>query len=298
MIIEEILSELGYKLAQHGNYYSTQAVYRQGSSPTSLTIYPKSNVVIDWVTGERFNIESLVRKTLNLPDLNHAKKWLEIRNINLQNTEKPEPMLTEPKTFPLEWLNELKPDHSYWLNRGISKEVLEELKGGIATDKIPRMKGRYCFSIWNSKNQLIGLQGRSLDGKNPRYKIIGEKSMFAFPLHVNKKDIKQKSEIILVEGVGCLMSLMSANIRNSMCLFGVSLSNHQLSTIIGLSPQRIIISTNNDGKAGNEAAQKIQFRLLKFFDKKQVEIKLPYLKDINLMLTQTGVDSIKNLYAT
>ena len=179
------------------------------------------------------------------------------------------------------------------IDKNTSKEVLEELGGGIAD--LPKMKGRYVLPIWNSKKQIIGLQGRSLDGKNPVYKILGSKSEFCFPMHVNLKDIKQKSEVVLVEGVGCAMSLMVAGIRNSLVLFGTSLSNHQLSTIISIAPQKILISTNRDHGPGIIAADKLQRRLWKFFDKRQVEIRLPSSqKDFNEMLQKDGVQSIKD----
>ena len=289
MNVEEILLNLGYVLTPDSKGWRSSALYREGVNTSSLLIYKNGNWT-DFVQGSGGNLAQLVKITLNLPDLNHAKQWLETKSV-ITETEKPEPTLSEPTIFSTEILKNIKSDHSYWLNRGISKEVLDELGGGIAD--IPKMKGRYVFTIWNSKKQIIGIQGRSLDGKNPRYKILGSKSEFCFPLHINLKDIKQKSEIILVEGVGCLLSLMVTGIRTGMVLFGTSLSNHQLSTIIAINPKKILICLNNDGAAGNSGAEKLEKRLLKFFDKHQVEIKLPVLKDFNeMILSEDGKESI------
>ena len=293
MNVEEILTSLGYTLFPDSKGWRSPAIYREGSNPSSLLIYKNGNWV-DFVEGRRGNLNQLVQATLHLSDPNQAKQWLETKNVRTI-IEQPELTLNEPQIFPPEILQNLKPDHSYWLNRGISKDVLEELGGGIAD--LPKMKGRYCFIIWNSKKQIIGIQGRSLDGKNPVYKILGSKSDFCFPLHINLKDIKRKSEIILVEGVGCALSLMVAGIRNSLVLFGTSLSNHQLSTIISIAPQKILISTNRDHGPGIIAADKLQRRLWKFFDKRQVEIRLPIgQKDFNEMLMVDGVESIRNWY--
>jgi hypothetical protein len=47
-------------------------------------------------------------------------------------------------------------------------------------------------------------------------------------------------------------------------------------------PDRIIISTNNDADnnfAGNSAAEKMQQSLFEFFNKNQIEIRLPKCKD-------------------
>ena len=293
MNVEEVLINLGYDLSPDNKGWRSTRLYAEGDNPTALLIH-RDGSWIDFVDGKRGSLSQLVQITLKLSDLNQAKEWLDKKEVVI-NIEKPEPTLNEPKIFPIEWVENLNPDHSYWINRGISEEVMKEFKGGIATEKIPRMKGRYVLSIWNSQKQLIGLQGRSLNGKLPKYKILGEKQKFCFPLHLNMKDIKQKSEIILVEGVGCAFSLMEAGIRNCMVLFGISLSNHQLSTILAINPKKIIVSTNSDN-AGQENADKLQRRLWKFFDKRQVEIKLPPLKDLNLLLTTRGVSAIKEWY--
>lgn len=294
MNIEEVLGELGYKLNNRGYYYTTNAMYREGQDPTSLTIYPDKNLVIDWVSGERMSLERLVQMTLKLSTPIQAKEWLKTKNVNIIKVEE-EPKLEEPQILPIKWLNYLTPDHSYWIKRGISEEVIKEFKGGIATEQIPRMKGRYCFPIIQD-GKLVGLQGRSLNGKMPKYKIVGFKSGFLYDVERNLPYINQKREIILVESIGNALSLSTAGINNWMVLFGVSLSNQQLSKIISINPNRIIISTDNDNGAGNEGAQKIYARLIKFFDRKQIEVRLPKLKDINEAIVKTGVDSIKEMY--
>ena len=297
MSVEEILTQIGYDLTNRGNYFTCRANYRQGQNEGSMAIYPDSNLVVDFVEGTKFSIETLISKTLNLGSEHKVKEWLKSKNVII-NVEK-EPMIETPQIFPETWISELIPDHSYWLNRGISKEVLEEFKGGVCVNS--RMKDRYVIGIRDSQNQLIGLQGRTLKDKNPKYKILGCKNEFLFPLHLNTEDIKKKNEIILVEGIGCAFSLFMAGIRNCMVIFGVGLSNQQLTEIIKINPRKIIISTNNDasdgGTAGNEAARKIGSRLLKFFDKRQVEVRLPILKDINLLQTTYGVESVRRMYA-
>ena len=291
--LENVLTDLGYNIQKGSNYYSTSALYRGGDNTTSITIYPERNLVIDWVSGERFTIESLIAKTLKIEEPK-VTEWLKTKNVSLV-IEKPEPKLEEQTVFPIEYIEGLVQDHSYWLNRGISLETLQLFRGGVATD-LPGMNNRYVLGVWNAKNQLVGFQGRSLNNKQPKYKIKGEKSQFCYPFHLNIKEIQKKKEVILVEGVGCLFSLYEAVIRNVMVLFGVSLSNHQLTMLLRLNLNKIIISTNNDGHAGNTAAVKIQRRLLKFYDKKQIEVRLPPGKDFNEVLLNDGIDRIKSWY--
>lgn len=293
MNIEEVLTEIGYTLKNHGNYFTCRAVYRNGDNDGAIAIYPNKNVVIDFVTGEKFNIENLIAKTLGINNKTEIQNWINSRHLVI-NIEKPEPMLTEPKIFPVEWLNELKPDHSYWTNRGISEKTLSEFRGGVCEKEM--MKNRYVIPVFDKTNNLIGLVGRTLVNSKIKYKVKGSKNLFRHPFNLNLKDIKRKREIILVEGQGCVLSLFEAGIRNCLCLFGVSLSNEQFSSLLALDLNKIIIATNRDQGPGIIAAEKLQKRLLKFFDRKQVEIRIPEQKDLNEVLQKNGVEGIKDWY--
>lgn len=273
MNIQEILHDLGYNLNNHGNYYTCQAVYRNGVNPGSLVIYPNTNIVIDFVTGQKFSVEELIKLSLGLKDIKDAKEWLKTKNVTITAEEK-EPQIQEPKIFPAEWVNHLDPNHEYWINRGISKEVLEELKGGIATDGIPRMKGRYVFPIFNSQNKLVGLAGRLvIDDKNkPKWKLLGEKKLWKYPLFANHKIINNKKQVVLVESIGNLLALWDAGCKNVIVMFGVDVSFEIINYLLKFNIRNIIISTDNDGGAGNQAAIKIKRKLCKYFDHYAVRI--------------------------
>ena len=47
------------------------------------------------------------------------------------------------------------------------------------------MQHRYVFPIFNGKNEIIGFAGRDLlqmkDNKRPKWKLIGDKSMWKYP---------------------------------------------------------------------------------------------------------------------
>ena len=198
-----------------------------------------------------------------------------------------EEKLNGEKIYPVEILNNLVPDHSYWQNRGISLEVMKIFKGGIGINT-GRLKDRYIVPIFNGKNQIIGFNARTLINSPMKYKTIGPKKNFRWPLHINLDKIKETKILILVESVGCCFSLFMVGITNCMCLFGTELSFPQLNTLLKLNLDKIIIATNNDGEngPGNEAAQKIYRKLNKYIDSRNLIIALPQLKDFNEYLTK------------
>jgi DNA primase len=89
--------------------------------------------------------------------------------------------------------------------------------------------------------------------------------------------------------VGDMLSLWEAGVKNSMVIFGLDASVPQLNALIRLDPNKIIISLNNDEKnnsAGNLAAEKLERKLLKYFDRNQVSVKLPTENDFGEMSVQ------------
>lgn len=296
--ISSILIELGYKLRKSNDYYQCKALYRGGDSDTSLAIYPQKNLVIDFVTGEKFSINHLLALSLNLKSDEEVKIWLDNKNYQLPIFKIQEEKLEGEKIFPSEILKNLLQDHSYWQNRGISLEVLKLFSGGIGVGN-GRLKNRYIIPIFNGKNQIIGFNARTLIDSSIKYKTIGQKKNFRWPLHINLAEIKEKKSIILVEGMGCVFSLFEVEIKNCMCLFGTELSFPQLNTLLKLNLDKIIIATNNDGEngPGNEAAQKIYRKLNRYIDSRNLVIALPLKKDFNeLIQEKEGNKLIKEWY--
>lgn len=301
--IEDVLSELGYVLHRSGNYFQTAANYRDGSDPTSLTIYPDDNLCVDWVLGEKFSIETLIARTLKIENLEDVAEALKQKNLYVQITQ-PKPKIKMPKIYPKEILNELAPIHDYFLGRGISFDTLREFKGGLAGNK-GSLKNRYIFSIFDAKNNILGFAGRDTTGKSLKpWKLLGTKAEWIFPAFLNHEIVKEKKEVILVESVPCCLSLWDCNIKNSLVLFGTECSWKIVNFLIKYNIKRIIISTNNDAKnergqePGQEAAQKIYNRLNKYFDARQLIISLPpQVKDWNEVLQlPNGKELIKNWY--
>ena len=144
----------------------------------------------------------------------------------------------------------LKKDHSYWINRGVSQETLNLFLGGVADNG--KMKNRYVFPIFNAKNNIIGFSGRDITNLSKiKWKHIGEKTEFVYPLFVNSEIIQQQKEIILVESIGDMLSLWQAGVKNTLVTFGTSLSLAILNYSLKLDPKKIYISLNNDSNKNN-----------------------------------------------
>jgi hypothetical protein len=282
--IREILTEIGYNLSDQGKYFRTRPIYRDSSSSTVLSIRKSDGRWKDFREDIGGAFEDLVRLSLRLESKNDTTKWLTNKGVNPTVETRPvEEQVAQTKIFKNELLHKLSPDHTYWNKRGISSEVLKEFKGGIA--ETGKMFNRYVFPIFNHKEQIIGFAGRDLkpEEKNakffrPKWKLLGDKSKWRYPLILNHSLIRKSRTAILVESIGDMLSLWENEVKNCIVTFGINLSADIMSLLTRLDPDKIFIAFNNDSSdndAGNKAAYIARKKLLQFFDKDQITIKLP-----------------------
>jgi hypothetical protein len=301
--IKEILSNLGYQLKEDNGGWRSAAIYRNGDNSTALKIFPDGRW-IDFVESSTGNFEELIKLSLGLKDIKESQSWLKNRNFDFESiilSDKPK--LKIPKYYKTEELNNLEPDHSYWINRGISAEVLEKFRGGVWKGE-GKLKGRYCFPIFrdSKEDKIVGWAGRSLDKNSKlKWKLIGNKNAWT-NFGNNYKSILDTKQVILVESSGDAISLVQSNFKNVLLLYGIELSNEKLTYLIRLNPSKIIISLNNDSaknNAGNIAAEKVKTRLKRYFDEQKLEIRLPNIdncKDFNEILVKYGSDKIREFF--
>ena len=98
-----------------------------------------------------------------------------------------------------------------------------------------------------------------------------------------------------------MLSLWQSGVKNTAVIFGLDINNSLLNLLIRLDLNKIYISLNNDedkNNAGNNAAKKLNTKLLKFFDKNQVTVALPTKNDFGVMNQQEISQWIlqKNIY--
>jgi len=283
--IRDTLIELGYSVVDNGREFRARPIYRDSGNSSSLMVKKDNGFWIDYGSNSRGYLPELVQISLGLKDISEAKDWLKGRGYSTSKAKAANfSHIKECRIFPEEYVEVLEPDHSYWIDRGITKETIELFKGGVC-DK-GKMKNRYVFPIFNSKDKLIGYTGRHLHNKKPKWMHRGDKSYWKYPLQFNFKYIKNNKSVIIVESIGDMLSLWDAGIKNVMVAFGLDISKHIINTLIRIQADKIIISLNNgyeNGNVGNEASEKQKGRLLKYFNSDQVKIELPSKNDFGEM---------------
>jgi len=296
--VYQVLTDLGYQLKDYGKEFRTKPLYRESDNDTVLRIYKDTGKWFDFKQNISGDINSLVKLTLKLEDMSQAQQWLKNKNFVSNNaTEINKPLIKSSKKFDTEILSRLEDNQDYWINRGVDIETLKTFKGGVA--KMGKMKNRYVFPIFNSKNNIIGFSGRDITNLSKiKWKHLGEKTEFVYPLFLNSEIIQEQRELILVESIGDMLSLWQAGINNTLVTFGTSLSLAILNYCLKIDPKKIYISLNNDSNknnAGNIAAEKTQARLSRYFDKSQLKISLPPKKDFGEMTKEEIVQWKNNL---
>lgn len=281
--IQEILTDLGYNPKMDKDGYRMASLYRQGDNESALKVY-NDGWCQDFVTNERFNLETLIKRTLNIDDTK-VKEYIAGNNINIEKIEYKE-KLKVPEIFSLDIIKDLIPDYSYFEGRGITKETCQVFKGGLCLESqslLGKLKNRQVLSIYDSKGNLVGFTGRSIDDRKPKWKHISAVTSTVYPAYITGKSIKELKEVILVEGPLDCLRLFDVGIKNSLCLFGIECGFSIVNYLLKINPKKIFISLNNEvdlnGGVGNRGAEKVFGRLKKYFNLNQIKIYLPPAKD-------------------
>ena len=284
--IHQILTNIGYSLKDCGKEYRAKPIYRESDNDTVLRIYKDSGFWIDFKENISGDFSSLIRKSLNLKTDADAKEWLKCKNYSfIERKTQEKPALKNKKIFDKELLLKLDQEHDYWINRNVKLETLTSFKGGLA--KAGKMKNRYVFPIFGLKQEIIGFSGRDVTNQSKiKWKHLGDKSSWIYPAYFNLQILNDKKEVYLVESIGDLLALWDANIKNVIVTFGLEISVSILNLLLKIDPNKIYISLNNDeakNNAGNIAAEKALNKLSRYFDRYQLQIKLPLKKDFGEM---------------
>lgn len=201
----------------------------------------------------------------------------------------PEPKIEADKVYPESMLSKLLPNHTYWMQRGISEDVLRKLEGGFVPD-LPRnmLSGRYVLPVrCVTTKRIVGWIGRLVSDASfgPKYKNLVKSKRVIYPLVANEGAIRRARKVVLTEGPSDCMMLMSNGIDYTLCLLGLNLNSRLLGFLTAANLEQIVISTNSDvGKVapngtmtypGQEAATKLRAKLVPFLGAQRVKIRLP-----------------------
>ena len=305
--IESILANLGYTLEDRGEYWQTNAVYRNGDNKTALQIYKNTGVWKDYVQESGFlPFKALVEKSATHLSKDEIEKLTKGFDVNIEKKNNQSNKIKTEEVFENSILEKLLPHYSFYNERGISDELLKKLNSGLSTRG--QMYQRYVFPIYNDYRQIIGFAGRDMSNKEerPKWKHVGRKTKWCYPINLPsfKKEDWLDSEIFLVESIGDFLSLTENTKKKSLVTFGLDVSPALINKMLEISPKTIFISFNNDRQSpenrGLNASIKNYLRLLNFFDSEKLKICLPTLNDFGDMdrneynTWEKKVENIKN----
>lgn len=295
--VKEVLTKMGYTVfSETATHYVTRPLYRDSDNNKALAVDKRTGEWFDFVERVGGNIHMLIGRTLDLKTPEKIDEFLDGKIIAV--TTKDDYELDTVKVFDKQLLIKLKKDHSYWENRGVSVKTVATFEGGTTNNG--RMKYRYVFPIFNERDDLIGFSGRSLLNYTtmPKWKHIGARNNWCYPLKWNLKHIDKHQEVILVESIGDMLSLWEAGIYNAVVTFGVTISPAVIKFLLKTDIKRILVAFNNDSNnnmVGNDAADEQSIRLRQFFDPDQIVVAVPDAKDFGEM-DKGQIDLWKNKF--
>jgi len=280
---QQILESIGYQLIDCGDHWRTQALYRNGDNKTALKIYKNTGVWMDFVVNKGSKpFEALIKETLRGDDASLKKFLSKFKNSELPQYTKKDTIEME-KIYPLESLDKLFPNYSFYKKKLISEQV--QKKFGVGLAGVGKMYRRMVFPIYNEHKQVIGFSGRKVDDDNnyPKWKHIGKRNSWIYPAFTEatgvNEEISSKKEVILVESIGDALALYEQNIKNVLVMFGLSVNNNIINFLSGQQINRIFICTNNDNNSSENrgfiAAIKSYLKLSCYFDLNILSVKFP-----------------------
>lgn len=219
-------------------------------------------------------------------DPTHNKRIYQLlRNPNADTVQfiEDEPLKAShvEKTYPEDSLNKLLKNYEYWNRRGVKSEVLAKLENGVAPyEEKSKLSGRSIFPIRDPDSNLImGFTGRLTEPNSfaPKWKHLFAARRAVYPWHINGPTIKQNKRVVLVESIGDLLGLMSYDINECLCVFGLNLNGRIISTLIAHDIKTVVVSLNrdNDPTKGQAAMEKIYQKLTNFWPEDKIVLRLP-----------------------
>jgi len=191
--------------------------------------------------------------------------------------------------------------HDFFQGKGIPANLLEKaglvLPGQKKEGFYDRFRGRIIFPIFNITGKVVAFGGRTVINADPKYlnspdTLIYSKGKLLYGLNFSKDSIREKGEVILVEGYTDYASLYQAGIKNIAATLGTSMTPDQVYQAFRFA-KRIIINYDSDS-AGISAAT----RAISLCFEKEAQIKiltLPEELDPDSFLQKYGTEKYLKL---
>lgn len=191
---------------------------------------------------------------------------------------------------------------SFFQRQSISPKELE--RAGLAiynqtkNSYYDRFRGRVIFPIFDEAGKVIAFGGRSLFDAEPKYlnspdTMIYKKGALLYGLNFCRETIREKEQIILVEGYTDFIALYRAGIKNLAACLGTSLTPDQVSFAKRFAKSKMIICFDAD-----TAGIKASGRAVSLGFEKGMQtciVRLPQGYDPDSFITEFGVEAYNKL---
>ena len=182
----------------------------------------------------------------------------------------------------------------FYLERKFSPEILNEFDIGFCDNPKAEMYNRSVFPVYDDTDTyLVGCIGRTTNNNQVKWKNQSGFNKASRLYNIGKAlpEIKKTKSIIVVEGQGDVLKMWEAGAKNTVGLFGCSMSDSQEFMIQKTGALTVYILTDND-QAGEKARSKIQEKMKNLFNVRHVFTKST--KDVGEM----EIDEIKERVLT
>lgn len=306
--IRNILESLGYRLKDNGKSWHANAAFRNGDNYQALIIDKDGSGFHDFVSPENSgSFKKLIALTLG-KSYKEVDRYLKNKKYEEVSNEREEVDLsnTYPSVYPSrDFFGKLEEDNSYWVNRGIPEKLVKHIRGGVVKQRESRLFNRFTIPMYARDGQtILGFAARALwpveKGKGAKWKLLGAKKYWEWPLFLTEKYIREQNEIVICESAGDFLALSAAGIKFCVAPIGIASFEKLTSLCIEFDPKRIIIAFNNDQRtqAGNKAALNLQKCLLNFFNKDKIKVAWPTkYNDFGEAAQNKDLDYIKEWYS-
>ncbi|MFH0796541.1 MAG: DNA primase [Candidatus Omnitrophota bacterium] len=206
---------------------------------------------------------------------------------------------------------------TYLKERGLQPETIDQFLLGFApsslqTEKFLQEEGftrdemekaglkfyqRITFPIFNLSGECVGFGGRSINGAEPKYLNTAETPAFSkgstlYGLHLSRRAIQDKGEVILVEGYLDMIKTFQAGFTNAAATLGTALTPNQ-ARLFRRFTERVVLLYDGDTAGKNAAFRNMEVLLTQDL---QVEVVLlPEGNDPDSFLDRYGAASLTEL---
>lgn len=145
----------------------------------------------------------------------------------------------------------------YYIERGYEKETLNIFDVGLCSELNKPMYNRVVVPIYDKNDNYVGCVGRSVnDNMKPKWlHSKGFKKEHLYGYNIAKNYLTDS--IFLLEGQGDVWRMYEAGYKNSVSMFGSSLTDEQLIILEESGILNLIILTDSD-EAGEKAVSQIK----------------------------------------